>query len=96
MPSAGFPSEAASPYRTTPNSPSPPARLFSQGGLVHAQGSAGPFRWSSLGSFRCPRERAAGTGAAMRIAPLAFLLDPLDPEQRVTLRDVCRITHHSD
>lgn len=41
-------------------------------------------------------ERAAGNGAAMRIAPLAFLLDPADPGQRVVVRDVCRITHHSD
>lgn len=41
-------------------------------------------------------ERAAGNGAAMRIAPLAFLLDPFDSEHRVLIRDVCRITHHSD
>ena len=41
-------------------------------------------------------ERAAGNGAAMRIAPLAFLLDPADPGQRVIVRDVCRITHPSD
>jgi len=41
-------------------------------------------------------EMAAGNGAAMRIAPLAFLLDPHSHEHRVTIRDVCRITHHSD
>lgn len=41
-------------------------------------------------------ERSAGNGAAMRIAPLAFLLDPRDRRDRVTIRDVCRITHHSD
>lgn len=41
-------------------------------------------------------ERAAGNGAAMRIAPLAFLLDPSDRTQRPLLRDVCRITHHHD
>jgi ADP-ribosylglycohydrolase len=41
-------------------------------------------------------ERGAGNGAAMRVAPLAFCLDPDDPEQRTTLRDVCRITHHND
>lgn len=41
-------------------------------------------------------EMAAGNGAAMRIAPLAFLCDPARPEDRTTLRDVCRITHHSD
>lgn len=41
-------------------------------------------------------DRAAGNGAAMRIAPLAFLLDPGDRTQRPLLRDVCRITHHHD
>jgi ADP-ribosylglycohydrolase len=41
-------------------------------------------------------ERAAGNGAAMRIAPLAFWLDPSNPLDRRTIRDVCRITHHND
>jgi ADP-ribosyl-[dinitrogen reductase] hydrolase len=41
-------------------------------------------------------ERSAGNGAAMRVAPLAFLMDPRDEAQRRTLRDVCRITHHHD
>jgi ADP-ribosylglycohydrolase len=41
-------------------------------------------------------EFAAGNGAAMRIAPLAFLLNPVDPQDRTLIRDVCRITHHSD
>jgi ADP-ribosylglycohydrolase len=41
-------------------------------------------------------ERSAGNGAAMRIAPLAFLLDLESDEARRTLRDVCRITHHHD
>ena len=41
-------------------------------------------------------ERAAGNGAAMRIAPLAFLLDPADLSDRRTIRDVCRITHHNE
>lgn len=41
-------------------------------------------------------DRAAGNGAAMRVAPLAFLLDPEDPQQRRTLGDICRITHHND
>jgi ADP-ribosyl-[dinitrogen reductase] hydrolase len=41
-------------------------------------------------------ERGAGNGAAMRVAPLAFLLDPERPEQRMVLRDICRITHHND
>jgi ADP-ribosylglycohydrolase len=41
-------------------------------------------------------EMAAGNGAAMRIAPVAFVLDPAVSEHRTTLRDVCRITHHND
>jgi ADP-ribosyl-[dinitrogen reductase] hydrolase len=41
-------------------------------------------------------EFAAGNGAAMRIAPLAFLLDPKSPDDRILIRDVCRITHHND
>lgn len=39
-------------------------------------------------------DMAAGNGAAMRAAPLAFCLElPLD---RAQLRDICWITHHSD
>ncbi len=41
-------------------------------------------------------EMAAGNGAAMRIAPLAFHLDPAITEQRQIIRDICRITHHSE
>jgi len=41
-------------------------------------------------------EYAAGNGAAMRIAPLAFLFDPEKPPERTVVRDVCRITHHND
>lgn len=41
-------------------------------------------------------EFAAGAGAAMRAAPLAFFLDPHREQDRRTLRDVARITHHSD
>ncbi len=41
-------------------------------------------------------ERAAGNGAAMRAAPLAFCLDPNDEAQRRTIRDVSRITHHNE
>jgi ADP-ribosyl-[dinitrogen reductase] hydrolase len=41
-------------------------------------------------------ERAAGNGAAMRIAPLAFCLNPDANEDRRTIRDICRITHHHD
>ena len=32
----------------------------------------------------------------MRIAPLAFHLDPTLAHDRQTIRDVCRITHHND
>jgi ADP-ribosylglycohydrolase len=32
----------------------------------------------------------------MRAAPLAFCLDPESTQDRRTLRDVCRITHHHD
>ncbi len=41
-------------------------------------------------------ERSAGAGAAMRIAPLAFSLDPDDARDRTLFRDICRITHHHD
>src|SRR5467141_877467 len=41
-------------------------------------------------------EHAAGNGAAMRIAPLAFCLDPNAPAGRQEIRHVSRITHHSD
>jgi ADP-ribosylglycohydrolase len=41
-------------------------------------------------------DRSAGNGAAMRIAPLGFSLDVESESDRVTVRDVCRITHHSD
>lgn len=41
-------------------------------------------------------EYSAGNGAAMRIAPLAFFLDPVNPADRTAIRDACRITHHHD
>lgn len=41
-------------------------------------------------------ERSAGNGAAMRVAPLGFLLDPTDWDDARDLRDVCRITHKHD
>src|SRR5687767_1951849 len=41
-------------------------------------------------------EMSAGNGAAMRIAPLAFHLDPALAQDRQTIRDVCRITHHNE
>jgi ADP-ribosylglycohydrolase len=41
-------------------------------------------------------EYSCGNGAAMRIAPLAFHLDPEDFGDHQVLRDVCRITHHHE
>lgn len=41
-------------------------------------------------------EMAAGNGAAIRVAPLAFALDLSTRRGRQVLRDVSRITHHSD
>lgn len=41
-------------------------------------------------------EYAAGNGAAMRVAPLAFLLDPHNSRERALIRDVCWITHRND
>jgi len=41
-------------------------------------------------------EMAAGNGAAMRIAPLAFHLNPTLERHRQIIRDVCRITHHNE
>jgi ADP-ribosylglycohydrolase len=49
--------------------------------------------WALVGATG---ERAAGNGAAMRIAPLAFILDPDVDADRQTIRDVCRITHRHD
>jgi ADP-ribosylglycohydrolase len=41
-------------------------------------------------------EMSAGNGAAMRIAPLAFCLDPSVADDRRVIRDVVRITHHHE
>ena len=41
-------------------------------------------------------EYAAGNGAAMRVAPLAFYLNPEDDDARRVIREVSRITHHSE
>src|SRR5262249_20881382 len=41
-------------------------------------------------------EHAAGAGAAMGAAPLAFCLDPNNHMARRTIRDVSRITHHHE
>lgn len=49
--------------------------------------------WALVGTTG---ERSAGNGAAVRVAPLAFVLSPDELIDRRTLRDVCRITHHND
>lgn len=49
--------------------------------------------WARAGSRG---ERAAGNGAAMRIAPLALCLDVRRDDARAMIREVCRITHHHD
>jgi len=49
--------------------------------------------WAMVGATG---ERSAGNGAAMRIAPLAFVLDPDVDAERQVIRDVCRITHRND
>ena len=41
-------------------------------------------------------EMSAGNGAASRIAPIAFHLDPRNEDDRRTIRDICRITHHNE
>jgi len=49
--------------------------------------------WAMVGATG---EYSAGNGAAMRIAPLAFVLDPDVDTDRQTIRDVCRVTHRND
>jgi ADP-ribosylglycohydrolase len=41
-------------------------------------------------------EMSAGNGAAMRAAPIAFALDPDNRDERMIIRDICRITHRND
>lgn len=41
-------------------------------------------------------EMSAGNGAAMRIAPLAFHLNPEHDPDRQLIRDISRITHHNE
>ena len=41
-------------------------------------------------------EMSAGNGAAMRIAPLAFHLNPEHDQDRQLIRDIARITHHNE
>jgi ADP-ribosyl-[dinitrogen reductase] hydrolase len=52
----------------------------------------GGGHWHSVGA---KGEMAAGNGAAMRIGPLAFLLDPKKDADRELIEQVCRITHHN-
>jgi ADP-ribosylglycohydrolase len=49
--------------------------------------------WALVGASG---EFSAGNGAATRIAPLAFLLDPDVDGDRQIIRDACRITHRND
>jgi ADP-ribosyl-[dinitrogen reductase] hydrolase len=41
-------------------------------------------------------EMSAGNGAAVRIAPVSFHLDPAIAQHRQAIRDVSRITHHNE
>jgi ADP-ribosyl-[dinitrogen reductase] hydrolase len=52
----------------------------------------GGGHWTQVGA---KGEMSAGNGAAMRIAPLAFILDPKKDEDRMMLESVCKITHHN-
>ncbi|MEM7040583.1 MAG: ADP-ribosylglycohydrolase family protein, partial [Bacteroidota bacterium] len=58
--------------------------------LVELVGGAA---WGNTGTAG---EHSAGNGAAMRIAPLAFLLDPMLEADRETIRDICQITHQNE
>ncbi len=49
--------------------------------------------WSQAGR---QGEYAAGNGAAMRAAPLAFVLDPQQPVDLVLIRDIAYITHRNE
>jgi ADP-ribosylglycohydrolase len=57
------------------------------------EGLAAGGHWALVGR---KGDHAAGNGAAMRTAPLAFWLNPEIPTDRRILRDVSRITHHND
>ncbi len=54
---------------------------------------AGNVHWALAGARG---ERAAGNGAAMRIAPVAFWLNPDVQRDRGVIRDIARITHHNE
>ena len=77
-------------------------KVWFEAGRIHGLGSSTTKALRDLGAGAhwalagARGERAAGNGAAMRIAPLAFLVDPDVDADRVLIRDVCRITHHND
>jgi ADP-ribosyl-[dinitrogen reductase] hydrolase len=52
----------------------------------------GGGHWWTVGA---KGEMSAGNGTAMRIGPLAFLLDPKKDDDRGLIENVCRITHHN-
>ena len=88
--------------RVEPSTIAQSFRLWFEAGRLRGLGSstlkavrdlAAGAHWASSGARG---EYAAGAGAAMRIAPLAFLLDPASADDRVLVRDVARITHHSE
>ncbi len=60
-------------------------------GALRALATGGHWALCGIGG-----ERAAGNGAAMRVAPLGLFLDPSDLDDRRIIRDVARITHHHD
>jgi ADP-ribosylglycohydrolase len=77
------------------------ARAFRAGTLVGLGAStyqaleslAAGGHWALVGR---KGDQAAGNGAAMRVAPLAFCLDLTMYGARQQFRDICRITHHND
>jgi ADP-ribosyl-[dinitrogen reductase] hydrolase len=77
-------------------------RAWFEAGRIHGLGASTMKALRDLGAGAhwaiagAKGERAAGNGAAMRVAPLAFLLDPVIDADHVLIRDVCRITHHHD
>lgn len=68
-------------------------RGIGAGTLKAMRDLAAGIHWAQAGATG---EYAAGTGAAMRVAPLAFLTTAEGQLNRTLLRDVCRITHRND
>lgn len=56
-------------------------------------GLAAGGHWALVGASG---EKAAGNGAAMRIAPIAFLVDPTTSNGRRQIREIAQITHRND